>query len=352
MKNSNLEIVSALILEMNKSYEKSGLKNPDRADRNKDKKISSWEKKVGAAIEKNVKNESHPRNEAVSGKLEVTVYNRAAKKIVSKTLVGANEDVSVVEVPSGNIVYNSEGMMEAAPVEQDPYGNRPKPKATKDKHPAGTPGMTESHEGQDHEVSMAQNSLKSIISSASQLMNMLGQDEKDIPAWIQDHITNAENYINQASKNYHEYHNGGEDMDELPVGNEEEPVDDMTLQSIAEAKFINLKDFSKNLKLYKNGDIDKSQLITSYNNLSAEDQDKAKELAKDLDVLPSPKKTNEPSLKSIMETVVKREVNEMIKKVGSKYNVYSKKGKKLGSHPSKKKAQKQMAAIEISKQGK
>jgi hypothetical protein len=203
---------------------------------------------------------------------------------------------------------------------------------------------------------MAQNSLKSIISSASQLMNMLGQDEKDIPAWIQDHITNAENYINQASKNYHEYHNGGEDMDELPVGNEEEPVDDMTLQSIAEAKFISLKDFSKNLELYKNGYIDKSQLITSYNNLSAEDQDKAKELAKDLDVLPSPnpspKKTNKTSLKSIMETVVKREVNEMIKKVGSKYNVYSKKGKKLGSHPSKKKAQKQMAAIEISKQGK
>jgi len=65
-------------------------------------------------------------------------------------------------------------------------------------------------------------------------MNMLGQDEKDIPAWIQDHITNAENYINQASKNYHEYHNGGEDMDELPVGSEEEPVDDMTLQSMME----------------------------------------------------------------------------------------------------------------------
>ena len=97
--------------------------------------------------------------------------------------------------------------------------------------------MKKEGEGQDHEVSMAQNSLKSIISSASQLMNMLGQDEKDIPAWIQDHITNAENYINQASKNYHEYHNGGDNMDELPVGNEEEPVDDMTLQSMMEDLF-------------------------------------------------------------------------------------------------------------------
>jgi len=92
-------------------------------------------------------------------------------------------------------------------------------------------GMKEDHE--DHEVSMAQNSLKSIISSASQLMNLLGQDEKDIPAWIQDHITNAENYINQASKNYHEYTHGEEDIDELPNGTEEEPVDDMHNLSLA-----------------------------------------------------------------------------------------------------------------------
>lgn len=67
---------------------------------------------------------------------------------------------------------------------------------------------------EDHEVSMAQNSLKTIISSASKLINLLGQEEKDIPAWIQDHITNAENYINQASQNYHEY--GSEHNKVLP----------------------------------------------------------------------------------------------------------------------------------------
>jgi hypothetical protein len=87
-------------------------------------------------------------------------------------------------------------------------------------------GVKKEGEGQDHEVSMAQNSLKSIISSASQLMNLLGQDEKDIPAWIQDHITNAENFINQASKNYHEYNGGEHDMDELPDGTQEVPADD------------------------------------------------------------------------------------------------------------------------------
>jgi hypothetical protein len=59
-------------------------------------------------------------------------------------------------------------------------------------------------ENMDHEVSMAQASLKSIISSASMLMNKLGNTERNIPGWIQDHITNAENYIDQAAQGFHE----------------------------------------------------------------------------------------------------------------------------------------------------
>jgi len=59
----------------------------------------------------------------------------------------------------------------------------------------------------DHEVSMAQASLKAIISSASQLMVKLGNDERNIPGWIQDHITNAENYIEQANQGFHELDN-------------------------------------------------------------------------------------------------------------------------------------------------
>ena len=59
-------------------------------------------------------------------------------------------------------------------------------------------------ESEDHEVSMAQNSLKSIIKSAAELMNKLGSEERNIPGWIQDHITNAENYIDQASQGFHE----------------------------------------------------------------------------------------------------------------------------------------------------
>ena len=67
------------------------------------------------------------------------------------------------------------------------------------------------NETQDHEVSMAQASLKSIIGAASELMNKIGNEEFDIPGWIQDHITNAENYISQANKGYHKLDNEYED---------------------------------------------------------------------------------------------------------------------------------------------
>ena len=57
---------------------------------------------------------------------------------------------------------------------------------------------------EDHEVSMAQNSLKSIVKSAVELHKKLGNMERNIPGWIQDHITNAENYIDQAAQGFHE----------------------------------------------------------------------------------------------------------------------------------------------------
>lgn len=64
---------------------------------------------------------------------------------------------------------------------------------------------TKIKENQDHEVSMAQNSLDTIIEAAMELKSKLGSEEKDVPAWIQDHIAKAEDMITQASQNYHEY---------------------------------------------------------------------------------------------------------------------------------------------------
>jgi hypothetical protein len=68
---------------------------------------------------------------------------------------------------------------------------------------------------EDHEVSMANNSIETIIKAAMELKTQLGNNEKNIPAWIQDHISKAENYITQASQNYHEY--GDHEVEDMPV---------------------------------------------------------------------------------------------------------------------------------------
>ena len=70
---------------------------------------------------------------------------------------------------------------------------------------APTPSPIKEAEGEDHEVSMAQNSLDTIIKMTTELKAKMGENEKEIPAWIQDHIAKAENLISQASSNYHEY---------------------------------------------------------------------------------------------------------------------------------------------------
>ena len=88
-------------------------------------------------------------------------------------------------------------------------------------------------EGQDHEVSMARNSLQSIVSAASELMNKIGEEEKDIPAWIQDHITNAASYIQQAASNYHEY-------------SEPEQKDGADLEDLMEAKGVDKFGYTQN----------------------------------------------------------------------------------------------------------
>ena len=59
-------------------------------------------------------------------------------------------------------------------------------------------------ENEDHEVKMAQQQLLVIARSAVELSQKIGTMEKNLPGWIQDHISQAENYINQANTGYHE----------------------------------------------------------------------------------------------------------------------------------------------------
>ena len=59
-------------------------------------------------------------------------------------------------------------------------------------------------ENEDHEVKIAQQQLLVIARSAVELSQKIGTMEKDMPAWIQGHISQAEIYINQANHGYHE----------------------------------------------------------------------------------------------------------------------------------------------------
>lgn len=51
------------------SYKKSGLKNPEKADLNKDKKLSGYEKTRGKAIQKSVQSEKEEKSPKSKGKL-------------------------------------------------------------------------------------------------------------------------------------------------------------------------------------------------------------------------------------------------------------------------------------------
>ena len=59
-------------------------------------------------------------------------------------------------------------------------------------------------EGGDHEVAMAVSSLEAIAEAIVELKQKLGNTERNIPGWIQDHIAKAENYIEQAAQGFHE----------------------------------------------------------------------------------------------------------------------------------------------------
>ncbi len=56
----------------------------------------------------------------------------------------------------------------------------------------------------DHEVAMAVSSLEEIAKAIVELRQQLGNTERNIPGWIQDHIAKAENYIEQAAQGFHE----------------------------------------------------------------------------------------------------------------------------------------------------
>jgi hypothetical protein len=59
------------------------------------------------------------------------------------------------------------------------------------------------HDG-DHEVGMAMGQLEDVIKNANELKGKIGTQEMNLPGWIQDHISQAMQFINQANTGYHE----------------------------------------------------------------------------------------------------------------------------------------------------
>jgi CYTH domain-containing protein len=55
----------------------------------------------------------------------------------------------------------------------------------------------------DHEVGMAMGQLDDIIKNATELKGKIGTQEMNMPGWIQDHISQSQNFINQANTGYH-----------------------------------------------------------------------------------------------------------------------------------------------------
>jgi hypothetical protein len=70
--------------------------------------------------------------------------------------------------------------------------------------------LNEGPETQDHEVSMAGGQLDDIIRNATELKGKVGEKEMDLPGWIQDHISQAMQFINQANTSFHKLEGGEE----------------------------------------------------------------------------------------------------------------------------------------------
>ena len=90
----------------------------------------------------------------------------------------------------------------------------------------------------DYEVSMAAKQLDDIIKSATELKAKMGQKEFNVAAWIQDHISKSQDYINQA--------NYGFDKNESVVNE----VDNFDLQLVKNMQQT-IKDLETKLKMAK-----------------------------------------------------------------------------------------------------
>ena len=96
-------------------------------------------------------------------------------------------------------------------------------------------------EAEDHEVGMAMGQLRAIHTAAGELEDKIGNEEKDIPAWIQAHITSAYEYLKQANDNFHELEESNSEFFKGGIAN------GMSAQDLADHHEISLQDIESAL---------------------------------------------------------------------------------------------------------
>lgn len=111
---------------------------------------------------------------------------------------------------------------------------------------------TKISEKEDHEVGMAMNQLEAIFTAVQDLEDKIAKDgfeERNLPGWIQSHITSAYEYIKQANDNFHELEEGAMGDVTLPtdaqVGSGDVPAGKGDAEERYKKKMKNTKTFEE-----------------------------------------------------------------------------------------------------------
>lgn len=124
----------------------------------------------------------------------------------------------------------------------------------------------------DHEVGMALGHLDDIIKNANELKGKVGTDETDLAGWIQDHISQAQNYINQANTGFHKL-DGQESVNEGKLNFSNVKAGDKLVGKFPPYKeLVVVSSNGKNSIIAKNSKSGKTIEINSTNNYELKEQ--------------------------------------------------------------------------------
>jgi hypothetical protein len=181
------------------SYDKSGLKNPKLADRDKDNKISSWEKKVGQNIEKNI-DESIPEDQYNIGMKKYSVTKPKLSQNETEKIKGGdgkgcwkgyryagteNGKDKCIRIKEAEETCQCGAKMENKLCTECGY-------MQEGIDVLGKPSS-------DHEASMAKAELRDMIENSQDIYEMI-EVGTELPAWISSYITLASDYMHSVKE--------------------------------------------------------------------------------------------------------------------------------------------------------